>query len=395
MVSNFEYNISTKVVFGKDTEKQTGSLVKAFGGTKVLVHYGSASAKKTGLLDRVLASLDELPIPYVLLGGVLPNPRLSKVYEGIELCKKENVDFLLAVGGGSVIDSAKAIGYGLFHEGDVWDFYIKKREILGCYPVAAVLTLSAAGSEMSDSSVITNEDGWLKRDAVSDSSRCKFSILNPELTYTLPEYQTMCGAVDIMMHTMERYFTAGDHMALTDELAEGVLRTVHQSAYLLKENPLDYDARANVMWASSLSHNSLTGMGNASGGDWAPHMIEHEIGGLFDVAHGAGLAAVWEAWAQYVYKTDPTRFARFGNKVFGLPLTDDAQKDALAAIAAMVNFFVDVRMPKNLRELGINPTKEEMLRMASQATNGDAKTIGSFRKLGQEDIVRILEFANR
>jgi len=395
MVSNFEYNISTKVVFGKDTEQQTGSLVKAFGGTKVLVHYGSASAKKSGLLDRVLASLDEQAIPYVLLGGVLPNPRLSKVYEGIELCKREKVDFLLAVGGGSVIDSAKAIGYGLYHEGDVWDFYIKKREIQGCYPVAAVLTLSAAGSEMSDSSVITNEEGCLKRDAVSDSSRCRFSILNPELTYTLPEYQTMCGAVDIMMHTMERYFTAGDHMALTDELAEGVLRTVHQAAYVLKENGLDYDARANVMWASSLSHNSLTGMGNESGGDWAPHMIEHEIGGMFDVAHGAGLAAVWEAWALYVYKTDPARFARFGNKVFGLAVTEKPESDALETITAMVSFFEDIGMPKNLKELGISPTKEQILQMASQATNQDTKTIGSFQKLGQEDIVKILELANR
>ncbi|MCK9598365.1 MAG: iron-containing alcohol dehydrogenase [Sphaerochaeta sp.] len=395
MVTSFEYNISTKVLFGKDMEQQTGRLVKSFGGTKVLVHYGSASAKKSGLLDRVLASLDGMEIPYVLLGGVLPNPRLSKVYEGIELCKKENVDFLLAVGGGSVIDSAKAIGYGLYHEGDVWDFYIKKREIQGCYPVAAILTISAAGSEMSDSSVITNEDGWLKRDAVSDSSRCKFSILNPELTYTLPEYQTMCGVVDIMMHTMERYFTAGAHMALTDELAEGILRTVHESAYVLKENGLDYDARANVMWASSLSHNSLTGMGNESGGDWAPHMIEHEIGGMFDVAHGAGLAAVWEAWAQYVYQTNPTRFARFGNKVFGLPLTNDTQKDALDAIAAMVGFFEDINMPKNLRELGINPTKDEMLKMANQATNNGTKTIGSFQKLGEEDIFKILELANR
>lgn len=395
MVSNFQYNISTKVLFGKDTEQQTGSLVKAYGGTKVLVHYGSTSAKKSGLLDRVLASLDALAIPYVLLGGVLPNPRLSKVYEGIELCKKEKVDFLLAVGGGSVIDSCKAIGYGLYHEGDVWDFYIKKREILGCYPVAAVLTLSAAGSEMSDSSVITNEDGWFKRDAVSDSSRCKFSILNPELTYTLPEYQTMCGAVDIMMHTMERYFTAGDHMALTDEIAEGILRTVYQAAYVLKENGLDYDARANVMWASSLSHNGLTGMGNESGGDWAPHMIEHEIGGMFDVAHGAGLAAVWEAWAHYVYKTDPDRFVRFGNKVFGLPLTDNADADARATIAKMVGFFEDVGMPMNLKQLGINPTKEQILQMATQATNKDTKTIGSFQKLGQQDIVRILEFANR
>lgn len=395
MVTSFEYNIYTKVLFGKDTERQTGRLVKAFGGTKVLVHYGSSSAKKSGLLDRVLASLDEMTIPYVLLGGVLPNPRLSKVYEGIELCKRENVDFLLAVGGGSVIDSAKAIGYGLYHEGDVWDFYIKKREIQGCCPVAAVLTISAAGSEMSDSSVITNEDGLLKRDAVSDSSRCKFSILNPELTYTLPEYQTMCGVVDIMMHTMERYFTAGNHMAVTDELAEGILRTVHRSAYILKENGLDYDARANVMWASSLSHNSLTGMGNESGGDWAPHMIEHEIGGMFDVAHGAGLAAVWEAWAQYVYQTDPSRFARFGNKVFDLPLTDDVQKDALNAIAAMVGFFEDVSMPKNLGELGINPTKDEMLKMANQATGYGTKTIGSFRKLDEEDIFKILEHANR
>jgi alcohol dehydrogenase YqhD (iron-dependent ADH family) len=380
-------------VFGKETEQYAGSLVKEFGGTKVLVHYGSSSAKKSGLLDRVLASLDANHIPYVLLGGVLPNPRLSKVYEGIELCKKEHVDFILAVGGGSVIDSCKAIGYGLFHEGDVWDFYVKKREIKGCFPIGSVLTLSAAGSEMSDSSVITNEEGWLKRDAVSDFSRCKFSILNPELTYTLPEYQTMCGAVDIMMHTMERYFTAGDHMALTDELAEGLLRTVKRAAYTLKEHPLDYDARANMMWASSLSHNNLTNMGNEVSGDWAPHMIEHELGGMFDVAHGAGLAAVWEAWARYVYLVNPSRFARFGNAVFDLALSKDSKADALATIAAMIAYFKDIKMPTNLSELGIAPTDAQIAEMAKKATNGGQNTIGSFKKLGEADIISILKLA--
>jgi len=393
MTTDFTFHTPTKVVFGKEAENQVGSLIREQNCKKVLVHYGSASAKRSGLLDRIVASLKEANIDHVLLGGVVPNPRLSKVHEGIELGKKEGVDFILAVGGGSAIDSAKAIGYGLYHEGEVWDFYDKKREIQGCLPIGSVLTIAAAGSEMSDSSVITNEDGDLKRGANSSYSRCKFAILNPELTYTLPTYQTMSGAVDIMMHTIERYFLAGDTMYLTDEIAEGLLRTVIHFALVLKDNPTDYDARANLMWASSLSHNSLTGAGNSSRGDWAPHQLEHELGGMFDVAHGAGLAAIWGTWARYVYKNKSERFARFGERVFSLKRSKNAEEDALAAIQAMDDFFKSIGMPTTIRELGVNPTKAQIDEMTEKCTFFGTRTLGSVMVLGEKEIHDIYTLA--
>ncbi len=395
MTADFTYYTPTKVVFGKNAESQVGTLVKQQGCKKVLLHYGSASAKKSGLIDRIKASLDEQAISYVELGGVVPNPRLSKVYEGIKLCKEEGVDFILAVGGGSTIDSAKAIGYGLFNEGDVWDFYDQKRVPQGCYPVGTVLTIAAAGSEMSSSSVITNEEGDLKRGFNHDSSRCKFAVMNPELTYTLPEYQTMCGAVDIMMHTMERYFVGGSAMQLTDEIAEGLLRTVVKEAAVLKTNPKDFDARANIMWASSLSHNGLTGMGNSSRGDWAPHQLEHEVGGMFDVAHGAGLAAIWDSWARYVFSQNPERFAKLGEKVFGLKRTSDATSDAVKAIEAMVAFFKSIDMPTNFKELGVNPSDAQIEEMAEKATFFGRRTLGDFKVLQKEDMKNIYSYANK
>ncbi len=273
MSSSFAYYAPTEVIFGRDAEIKAGALVKKWGGTKVLLHYGGESARKSGLLDRVKASLEAEGIAAVELGGVVPNPRLSLVHTGIELCRREGVDFLLAVGGGSVIDSAKAIGYGIFNDGEVWDFYEQKRRPKGCTPVSAVLTIAAAGSEMSSSSVITNEEGDLKRGLNTDYSRCKFALMNPTLTYTLPAYQTMSGAVDIMMHTIERYFIAGATMALTDEMAEALLRTVMASARTLKDKSDDYEARANLMWASSLSHNGHSGCGHDHRGDWAPHQL--------------------------------------------------------------------------------------------------------------------------
>ena len=288
-MENFTYYTPTKVVFGKGTENQTGALVKEQHCKKVLIHYGSGSVVRSGLLDRIKTSLDEAAVSYVELGGVVPNPRLSLVYEGIELCKKENVDFILAVGGGSVIDSAKAIGYGVYNGGDVWDFYDFKRQAEGCLPIGAVLTIAAAGSEMSGSSVITKEDGQIKRGYSSNFSRARFAVMNPELTMTLPPYQTASGCVDILMHTMERYFNQCDNMELTDGISESLMRTVMKNAKILKDEPANYDARAEVMWAGSLSHNGLTGCGT-DGGDWATHKMEHEVGGLFDVAHGAGLA---------------------------------------------------------------------------------------------------------
>lgn len=285
---NFNYHTPTKVVFGKDTEQQTGALVKETGCSKVLIHYGGGSAERSGLLARIRASLDKEGIAYAELGGVVLNPRLSLVYEGIELCRREKVDFLLAVGGGSVIDSAKAIGYGLTNEGDVWDFYEHTRQAEACMPVGAVLTIAAAGSEMSNSSVITKDEGMVKRGYNNDICRPVFAVMNPALTMTLPAYQTACGCTDILMHTMERYFTNGGNMELTDAIAEALMRTVISNALILKEDPHDYDARAEIMWASSLSHNGLTGCGN-DGGDFASHGLEHEIGGMFDVAHGAAV----------------------------------------------------------------------------------------------------------
>ena len=345
-MENFTYYTPTKVVFGKGTEKQTGDLVKEQGCRKVLVHYGSGSVKRTGLLDRIYASLDEAGISYVSLGGVVPNPRLSLIYQGIDLCRKEGVDFILAVGGGSVIDSAKAIGYGVADEeqGDVWDFYEKTREPKACLPVGVVLTISAAGSEMSNSSVITNEKGWLKRGCNYDICRARFAVMNPEITMTLPKYQTACGCTDIMMHTMERYFNQSDNMELTDGISEHLLRTVMNNAKILMTEPDNYQARAEVMWAGSLSHNGLTGCGT-DGGDWACHQLEHELGGMFDVAHGAGLAAVWGSWARYVMDARPESFVMFSVYVMWLETAYEDIASALSVVEKMYVFLRQIEMP--------------------------------------------------
>ncbi len=393
MVSNFTYYTPTEVVFGKNTEREAGRLVKHHGGTKVLLHYGSNSAKRSGLLDRVEASLKAEGIEYVELGGVVPNPRLSKVHEGIELGKKEGVDFILAVGGGSVIDSAKAIAYGLYNGGEVWDFYEGKRTLKGALPHAAIVTIAAAGSEMSNSSVITNEDGWLKRGLNTDYGRCRFAIMNPELLYTLPEYQTMSGIVDIMLHTMERYFIIEDSMSLTDDIAAALLKSVMHYAHILLKDPKNYEARANIMWAGSLSHNGLTGAGHGSRGDWSCHQMEHELGGLYDVAHGAGLSALWDSWARYVYKNKIERFASFGYEVFDLPKSGDTDADALAAIAATKAFFESIRMPTTIKALGVNPTEEEILDMADKCSFGDTRTTGSIKALDRNDMEAIYRLA--
>lgn len=390
---NFQYYTPTKVVFGKDTEKQVGELVKEQGGKKVLVHYGGNSAKKSGLLDRICASLEEAGIAYVTLGGVVPNPHLSKVYEGIELCKKEKVDFVLAVGGGSVIDSSKAIGYGVANGGDVWDFYARKRTATGCLPIGAVLTIAAAGSEMSDSSVITNEDGWLKRGYNSNYCRCKFAVMNPELTYTLPAYQTASGCVDILMHTMERYFTKAENTMMTDGICEALMRTVIYNAKILKREPENYDARAEVMWAGSLSHNGLTGCGTA--GDWASHQLEHELGGMFDVAHGAGLAALWGSWARYVYQEKPERFAQFAANVFGIPCDfAHPEKTALDGIRAMEAFYREIDMPTTLSELGVHLTEAQIEELAYKCSFMGTRTVGGFKVLEIPDMQEIYRMAN-
>ena len=392
MYSDFTYYTPTKVVFGKESDRQLGALIKARGAKKVLIHYGGGSVERNGVLKRVEEALAAEKIAYVKLGGVVPNPHLSLVYEGIELCKNEGVDFIVAVGGGSVIDSAKAIGYGVANDGDVWDFYEHTRTAEACLPVGAVLTIAAAGSEMSDSCVITNEKTGSKRGYSSDLSRCKFAVMNPEFTMTLPEYQTMSGAVDILMHTMERYFNLSDNMELTDEISEGLMRTVLKYARVLKETPDDYKARAELMWAGSLSHNGLTGCG-VKQTDFATHKLEHELGGMFDVTHGAGLAALWGTWARYVCNAAPGRFVKFAVNVMGVePQVDDAATIE-SGIRAMEDFYREVHMPTSLKELGIEPTDEQIEEMAERCVAACGGPAGVVVPLYKEDMIEIYKRA--
>lgn len=393
---NFEYYTPTKVIFGKDRENEVGALVKAYGGTKVLVHFGGGSVKRSGLLDRVLASLDAAGIAHVELGGVVPNPRLSKVREGIELGKKEGVDFLLAVGGGSVIDSTKAIGYGMCCDGDVWDFYEGKAVPAACLPIGCVLTIAAAGSEMSSSSVITNEEGWKKRGVNNDLSRARFAVMNPELTYTLPAYQTASGCVDILYHTIERYFSGGESVEPTDYMAEGLMRTILEMAPRAIAEPTDYESHAAIMWAGSLSHNGLTGAGRGGRGrvgDWASHQLEHELSGMFDVTHGAGLAAVWGGWSRYVMPAAPARFARFARNVMGVQMEGDDIAVALAGIEAFEAFLRSIHMPTNIRELGLELTEAQIDELSWKCTFFGKRTIGSVKVLELEDIKAIYHMA--
>lgn len=389
---NFKYFTPTKVLFGKETENQVGTLVKEQNCKKVLIHYGMGSVVKSGLLDKVKRALDAENIPWVELGGAVPNPRLSLVYEGIELARKEEVDFILAVGGGSAIDSAKAIGYGVANEGDVWDFYDRKRQATDCVPVGVVLTMAATGSEMSHSSVITKEEGGIKRGYSSDLGRPKFAIMNPELTMTLPDYQTACGCTDILMHTMERYFVSGDTMEITDTMAEALMRTVIKNSLILEKEPDNYDARAEIMWAGSLSHNGLTGCG-ASGVDFATHGLEHELGGLYDVAHGAGLAALWGSWARYVYKECLQRFYRFAIEVMGIKEEGSKEEVALKGIEALEDFLRKIHMPTSMTELGIKPTEEELKLMAHKCSVASGGKKGSAKVLVEEDMLAIYKMA--
>ncbi len=391
-MNNFTYYTPTKVVFGKDTQNQVGELVSQMGCQKVLLHYGGQSAKKSGLLDQIEASLKENDIDYVSLGGVVPNPRLSLVYEGIDLCKAQGVDFILAVGGGSVIDSAKAIGYGVANEGDVWEFYDRKRHATACLPIGVVLTIAAAGSEMSDSSVITKEEGGIKRGYSNDICRPKFAIMNPELTLTLPDYQTACGCTDILMHTLERYFPAGDHLELTDTLAESVMKTVIKNARILNENPKDLKARYEIMWAGSLSHNGLTGCG-IIGNDFATHGLEHELSGMFDVAHGAGLAAVWGSWARYVYQDVLPRFVRFAVEVMNVPKVGTDQDIAIKGIEALENFFREIGMPTSIHELGYDLTPDQVEELAEKFHIAAGGKKGTAKVLQKPDMLAIYKMA--
>ena len=392
-MENFAYYTPTKVVFGKDEEKNVGKLAKEFGAKKVLIHYGGGSAVRSGLIDRIKTSLTEENITFVELGGVKPNPRLSLIYEGIKLAKENSVDFILAVGGGSVIDSAKGIGYGVANPDieDVWDLYIGKKKTQKCAPIGVVLTIAAAGSEMSGGSVVTKEDEQLKRSYGCDNARPKFAIMNPELTYTLPKYQIACGVVDIMMHTMERYFSPVGNLELTDKIAEGLLRTMIKYGKLSLENPNNYEARAEIMWASSLAHNGLTGCGGI--GDWSTHQLEHDLGGVYDIAHGAGLAAVWGSWARYVYKENPKRFAQFAENVFGIEEVGTDEEIAIKGIEAMENFYKEIEMPISISETGITLSDEDVEMLAEKCSNNGTRYIGSFKKLFKEDMAKIYSMA--
>ena len=392
-MSNFSYYTPTHVYFGRGTQNQVGELVRAQGCKKVLIHYGGQSARRSGLLAQVEASLDAAGVAHVQLGGVVPNPHLSLVYEGIELCRREGVDFILAVGGGSVIDSAKAIGYGMCMDGDVWELYNHTRRATGCLPIGVILTIAASGSEMSGSCVITNEDGWLKRGSTrSDLCRPKFTLMNPRLTYTLPEYQTESGCVDILLHTMERYFVNIETMEITDSISESLMQTVIYNARILLNEPGNYNARAEIMWAGSLSHNGLTGCGTG-GGDWACHQLEHELGGLYDVTHGAGLAALWGSWARYVYDANPERFAQFATNIFDIPCFADYENTALAGIEAMEDFFRSIHMPTTLHELGLDLTDEQIHELAFKCSFEDTRTIGVFKQLNMKDMEKIYAMA--
>ena len=382
MASNFEFYSPTRVIFGKGTEQRVGALVREYGGTRVLIVYGGKSAVRSGVLDRAEKSLAEAGISSWTLGGVVPNPHLDKVYEGIRIGKENSIDFLLAVGGGSVIDTAKAIAYGLAEpEKDVWELYEHTRTASKCLPVASILTIAAAGSETSNSSVITRVDTHQKRAYNDDISRPKFALMDPELTKTLPDYQTESGCADIMMHTMERYFTNGGNMELTDALAEGLLRTVMKNAVILHTDPANYEARAEVMWAGSLSHNGLTGAGRSCG-LWA-HKLQHEMSALDDrIAHGAGLAVIWPAYLEFFARRGlfNERLTRYAQKIWG-------RSDIRGGIEATREYFRSLGMPERLSDFGL--TAEDAEYMSRRCTDNGNKSFPSVIPLGLDEVREI------
>lgn len=385
---NFRFSCPTEMIFGKEVQGAVGEETKRYG-SKVLLHFGSGHIKKSGLYDQVVKSLKEAGVDFVELGGVQPNPRLSLVRDGIRLCRENGVDFILAVGGGSVIDSAKGIAAGALYDGDVWDFY-QGVEPLQALPVGVVLTIPAAGSESSDSSVVTDLDNNNKRHMAGAVLRPRFALMNPELTYSLPPYQTACGASDIMAHIMERYFTRVANVDLTDRLCEATLKTIIGNVPAVLADPEYYDARAEIMWAGSIAHNDVLGTGRI--GDWASHMIEHELSGINDVAHGAGLAVIFPAWMRYVYKQDINRFAQFAVRVWNIEMDYfDPEKTALAGIEAIKAFFRSIGLPVTLTEIGITP--EHYGRIADNCRRTGDNAVGSFVPLQSKDIIEILKIA--
>ncbi len=387
-MNNFSFYSPTEFAFGKGMESSCGSLVKKYGGSRVLLHYGGGSVVRSGLLDRVKASLEAESIFYVELGGVQPNPRDTLVYKGIDICKEQNLDFILAVGGGSSIDSAKAIAVGVCYEGDFWDMYTGKAQVQAALPVGTVLTIAAAGSEGSESSVITKEDGMWKRGLSTDLIRPRFSVLNPELTCTLPAYQTACGATDIMAHICERYFTNTKEVEVTDRLCEALLLTMVKETPRVIEDPNNYDARANIMWAGMVAHNNIVGVGRDQ--DWNSHNIEHELSGLYDCAHGAGLAVIMPSWMEFVYKHDVMRFAQFATRVWGCQMNfANPEVTALEGIRAFRRFLSSIGMPINFEQLG---AKREDIPTLVEKLGVKGRT-GGFLPLSSEDVAAIYEIA--
>lgn len=390
-MNNFSFYSPTEFVFGKGTEKDCGKYVKKYGGSRVLIHYGSGSAVKSGLIERVESSLKESGIPYVMLGGVKPNPRDTLIYEGIRLCRKEGVDFILSVGGGSCIDSSKAIALGVPYDGDFWDFYGTGKQVERALPIGTILTIAAAGSEGSGASVVTREDGMLKRDTGSDLLRPRFSILNPELTKTLPAYQTACGATDIMAHVFERYFTNTKEVEITDRLCEAVLLTMIKETPRAIKDPGNYDARANIMWAGTVAHNDIVGVGRSQ--DWNSHGIEHELSALYDCAHGAGLAVIMPAWMEFVYKHNVMRFAQMAVRVWGCEMNfENPEETARKGIGCFRKFLKEIGMPSNFE--GIGAKEEDIPLLVEKFGLGDGRT-GGFVSLSSEDVAEIYRIAAR
>lgn len=388
-MKNFHFYSPTYFVFGKGKESETGAMVNRFGGARVLLHYGTGSVVKSGLLDRVKNSLTRQGIYFTELGGVVPNPRSGLVYEGIELCRNEKIDFIVAVGGGSAIDSAKAIAMGVPYDGDFWDFYSGKAVCRKALPVATILTIAAAGSEGSNSSVITHEDGNFKRGCTSEHIRPVFSVLNPELTLSLPNYQTACGAVDMMAHVMERYFTNTPDVEITDRLCEGILLTVIRETPKALADASDYESRANIMWAGMVAHNDVCGVGRDQ--DWSTHGLEHELSALYDVAHGAGLAVMFPAWMKYVMHHDVMRFAQFAVRVWGCEMNfQNPEQTALEGILRYENFLRSIGMPVRFSEIG---ARAEDIPLLVKQTGIGKGTMGSFVKLNAQDIEKIYQLA--
>lgn len=388
-MNNFTFYSPTYFVFGKETEQEAGQYVKRFGGTKVLIHYGGGSVKRSGLYDTVCKSLADAGIAYLTLGGVRPNPRSGLVYEGIELCRKEGVDFILAVGGGSTIDSAKAIAAGVLYDGDFWDFYGGGKVVEKALPVATILTIPAAGSEGSPDSVITLEDGMYKCGASGEALRPVFSILNPALTATLPTFQTACGIADIMAHVLERYFTRTPEVGVTDRLCEAILQTMVREAPKAIADGADYDAQSNIMWAGMVAHNNLVGVGRDQ--DWSSHTIEHELSALYDCAHGAGLSVIFPAWMTYCMDVDVMRFAQLAVNVFGVPMDfAHPEKTAEEGIERFRSFWSSLGLPVTFAELG---AKEEDIDFMAEHIMYGADGIGGFKKLQVNDVKEIYRLA--